>query len=54
MKQALAQNRSVVFWRNDAQNIKISDSDIIHYWGAQADIPTGNYFFDLSFGKFNF
>lgn len=44
MKQALPQNRSVVFWRNDAQNIKIAESDIIHYWGAQADIPKSNIF----------
>ena len=49
MKQALPQNRSVVFWRNDAENIKIADSDIVHYWGAQADIPKSNYFILIKF-----
>jgi hexosaminidase len=43
MKQALPQNRPVVFWRNDAQNVKIADNDIIHFWGAQADIPKSTY-----------
>jgi hypothetical protein len=39
MKQVLPQNRTAVFWRNDAENIKVADNDVIHYWGAQADIP---------------
>jgi hypothetical protein len=43
MKQALPQNRSVVFWRNDDQNIKISGNDVIHYWGNQNDTFSGNF-----------
>jgi len=35
MKQALAQNRRVIFWRNDAENVTIAENDIMHYWGYQ-------------------
>lgn len=53
MKQALPQNRSVVFWRNDAQNIKVADNDVIQFWGAQADAAKSKLFIYHSFGKFN-
>jgi len=43
MKQVLPQNRKVIFWRNDAANLTFSDSDILHYWGAQADVSRGIY-----------
>lgn len=38
MKQVLPQNRKVIFWRNDAANVTIGENDILHYWGAQADV----------------
>jgi hypothetical protein len=47
MKQALPQNRTVVFWRNDAENVQIAQSDIVQYWGAQADIAKGNNFVNI-------
>jgi hypothetical protein len=53
MKQALPQNRSVVFWRNDAQNIKVADNDVIQFWGAQADAAKSIIFIYYSIGKFN-
>jgi len=37
--------RRVVFWRNDNAKIKIDDNDILHYWGAQADVARGNLSF---------
>jgi hypothetical protein len=45
MKQILPVKRSVVFWRNDAQNIQVDANDVVHYWGAQTDIPRSNYLF---------
>jgi len=37
-KQVLPPNRRTIFWRNDAADVTTSDSDILHYWGAQADV----------------
>ncbi len=45
MKAALPKNRSVVFWRNDAQNIKFDANDIVHYWGSTADISKSIFIF---------
>lgn len=44
MKQALPKGRKVVFWRNDAENLTTSADDIIHFWGATADIAKSNLF----------
>lgn len=30
-------NRTVIFWRNDDDNVMILDDQILHYWGAQKD-----------------
>jgi N-acetyl-beta-hexosaminidase len=38
MKQALSANRTVVYWRNDAESIKTAKDDVIHYWGSEADV----------------
>lgn len=43
MKSILPANRSVVFWRNDNSRISFQKNDIIHYWGAAADIPKSKY-----------
>ena len=43
LKQVLPANRKVIFWRNDAQNVTTSESDVLHYWGAQTDVAKGNY-----------
>lgn len=44
MKQVLPTSRRVIFWRNDAANVTISDNDILHYWGAQADVAKGKFY----------
>jgi hypothetical protein len=54
MKQALPQGRQVIFWRNDAENLTTSANDIIHFWGAQADVAKGTTLSDInSIGKLN-
>lgn len=31
-------SRRVIYWRNDGAGVTITDNDILHYWGAQADV----------------
>jgi hexosaminidase len=42
LKQVLPPNRKVIFWRNDAQNVTTSETDILHYWGTQTDTANSN------------
>lgn len=44
LKQVLPANRKVIFWRNDAQNVTTSESDVLHFWGAQTDVAKSNHF----------
>lgn len=41
LKQVLPANRKVIFWRNDGTDVTTSDTDILHYWGAQTDVAKG-------------
>ena len=36
LKQALPASRTVIFWRNDADNLTTGPEDIVQYWGSQA------------------
>lgn len=45
LKQSLPSGRKAIFWRNDAANVSTSDTDVLHYWGAQTDVAKGNSFF---------
>lgn len=38
LKQVLPAGRRAVFWRNDGANVSTSDDDVLHFWGAQADV----------------
>lgn len=38
MKSVLTGNKTTIFWRNDAENIVLADTDILHFWGAQGDV----------------
>jgi hypothetical protein len=41
LKQALPNGRKTIYWRNDGGNFTFTSNDIVHYWGAQADIAKG-------------
>lgn len=43
LKQVLPANRKVIFWRNDGTDVTTSDTDILHYWGAQTDVAKGKH-----------
>jgi hypothetical protein len=43
LKQVLPANRKVILWRNDAQNVTFSESDVLDYWGAQTHVAKGNF-----------
>jgi hypothetical protein len=42
LKSVLPKNRRVIFWRNNAANLTLSGNDVLHFWGAQADVANGN------------
>ena len=41
MKSVISGNKTTIFWRNDAENIVLADTDILHFWGAQGDVAKG-------------
>lgn len=43
IKSVLQPNRKVVFWRNDAQDVTTTGSDILHFWGSQTDVARSKY-----------
>lgn len=43
LKQVLPANRKVIFWRNDGTDVTTSDTDILHFWGAQTDVAKSNH-----------
>lgn len=43
LKQVLPASRKVIFWRNDGTDVTTSDTDILHFWGAQTDVAKSKY-----------
>jgi hypothetical protein len=41
IKSVLPPNRKVIFWRNDGADVTTFNTDILHYWGSQADTAKG-------------
>lgn len=35
IKSVLPADKNIIFWRNNADGVKTSSDDILHYWGAQ-------------------
>ena len=42
LKSTMFPERRVVFWRNNAQKVKIDENDILHFWGSQSEVAKGN------------
>ena len=43
LKQSLPKSRKTIFWRNNAENVTTAPDDILHYWGAQADVAKSKF-----------
>lgn len=44
LKQSLPKSRKTIFWRNNAENVTTGPDDVLHFWGAQADVAKSKLF----------